>query len=181
MISNQLVTDYIEYGDVSIFLASDDYQKQRYYGWKDETQKVRVIYLVNSVLKWGQPFLVGTIGYDKVATYLYALIGQFLLEAAHIANTGTGLVIGTPVIPVATPGAAGAVTVTVGAIGSPIAANTNTYTNISFINRTVIVILDNIVLQTSGTAVTFSLNSVTGTLTFSANLSVNQVLTVIFI
>lgn len=181
MISNQLVTDYIKWGDVSIFLASDDYQKQRYYEWKDETQKVRVIYLVNSVLKWGQPYLVGTQEYDEVATYLYALIGQWLLEAANIANTGTGLVIGTPVIPTSTAGAAGAITLTVGSLGSPIPANTNTYTNALLSNRTIIVILDNLVLQTTGTPVTYSFNNATGTITFSANLSVNQVLTVIFI
>ena len=182
MISNQLVTDYIKWGDVSIFLASDDYQKQRYYEWKDETQKIRVIYMTNEVLKWGQPYLVGTEGYDEVATYLYALIGQWLLEAATIAATGTGLVIGTPVIPTSTAGAAGTITVTVGITGSPIPANTNQYTNPIMSNRTIIVVVDNVVIQPNlPSGFTYTFNNATGTIIFSLNLSVNQVLTVIYI
>ena len=107
MISNQLISDYIQWGDISVYLSDNQYQKERYYKWVDETKKTRVIYMVNEVLKWGQPYLVGEEGYDEVAIYLYSLIGQWLLQAAYIAQTGTGLVIGTPVIPTAAPGAAG--------------------------------------------------------------------------
>lgn len=182
MVTNQLVTDYIKWADVSIFLASDDYQEQRYYQWKDQTKKVRAIYLVNEVMKWGQPYLVGSEGYDKVSTYLYSLIGQWLLEAANIANTGTGLVIGTPVIPTATAGAAGTITVTVGISGSPIPANTNQYTNTIMSNRTIIVVVDNVVIQPNlPSGFTYTFNNATGTIIFSLNLSINQVLTVIYI
>lgn len=182
MISNALVTDYIKWGDISVYLSDNQYQKERYYQWKDETRKTRVIYMVNEVLKWGQPYLVGTQGYDEVAIYQYGLIGQWLLQAAAIAQTGTGLVIGTPVIPTSAPGAAGQVSVVVGGVGSPIPANSNQYTNILFIGRTLIVILDNLVVQPSpNPGFNYSFNQVTGTITFSSNLSSGQVLTIIYI
>lgn len=182
MISNQLISDYIEWADVSVFLSMDDYQKQRYYNWVDQTRKTRVIYMVNEVLKWGQPYLVGQQGYDEVAIYQYALIGQWLLEAANIANTGTGLVIGTPIIPTAAPGAAGQISIIVGASGSPIPANTNQYTNTILSGRTIIVIVDNLVVQPNNVGgFTYTFNSITGTITFNSNLSNGQVLTIIYI
>lgn len=182
MISNALVTDYIEWADVSVFLSMDDFQKKRYYQWVDETRKTRVIYMVNEVLKWGQPFLVGSQGYDEVAIYQYSLIGQWLLEAANIAATGTGLVIGTPVIPTSAPGAAGQITVVVGSVGSPIPANTNQYTNTILSGRTLVVIVDNLVVQANLlVGFTYTFNSVTGTIIFSEDLSENQVLTIIYI
>lgn len=181
MLSNATITDYIKLADVSVFLGMDEFQKKRYYKWVDETKKIRVLYMVNEVVRWGQPYLVGTQGFDFVGNYLYTLFGQWILRATQIAGTGSGLVVGTPVIPTATPGAAGTITITVGSVGSPIPANTNTYTNILFANRTIIVVLDNLVLQTVGTPVTYIFNNVTGTITFSANLSLNQVLTVIYI
>lgn len=183
MISNQLVTYYIKLGDISVFLSMDDYQKKRYYNWVDETRKVRVINMVNEILKWGQPYLVGTPGYDAVSTYLYSLIGQWLLEASYIeGGGGTGLVIGTPVIPTVAPGAAGQITVIVGSPGSPIPPNTNQYTNTILSNRTIIVIVDNLVVQPNlPSGFTYSFNTVTGTITFSSNLSSSQVLTVIYI
>jgi hypothetical protein len=91
------------------------------------------------------------------------------------------LVIGTPVIPTSTPGAAGTITVTVGVLGSPIPANTDVYTNPILASRTLVVILDNVVIQTSGTTITYSFDTMTGTITFSDNLNLNQVLTIIFI
>lgn len=182
MISNQLVTDYIEWGDISVFLSMDDYQKQRYYNWTDQTRKTRVIYMVNEVLKWGQPYLVGSQGYDEVAIYLYSLIGQWLLEAANIAQTGTGLVIGTPIIPTSAPGAAGQISVVVGGVGSPIPADTNQYTNTIMSNRIIVVVVDNLVVQPNLlSGFTYIFNTVTGTITFSENLSQGQVLTVIYI
>ena len=140
-----------------------------------------MLFRSNEVLKWGQPYLVGEEGYDEVAIYLYSLIGQWLLQAAYIAQTGTGLVIGTPVIPTAAAGAAGSISITVGAFGSPIPANTNQYTNVILAGRTLVVIVDNLVVQTSGAVFTYSFNSVTGTITFSNNLSAGQVLTIIYI
>jgi hypothetical protein len=140
-----------------------------------------LLYIVNETLKWGQPYLVGTSGYDDVANYSYALFGKWLLQASYISNTGSGLVIGTPVIPTSTPGAAGTITVTVGVLGSPIPANTDVYTNPILASRTLVVILDNVVIQTSGTTITYSFDTMTGTITFSDNLNLNQVLTIIFI
>lgn len=182
MLSNSTITDYIKWADISVYLSMDDYQKQRYYTWIDERKKTRLLYMVNETMKWGQPYLVGTQPYDMVGNYLYALFGKWLLTAVGIANSGaSGLVIGTPVIPTATAGAAGTLTFTVGITGSPIPANTNLYTNTILANRTIIVVLDNVVLQTIGTPITYSFNSITGTITFSANLNLNQVLTIIYI
>jgi hypothetical protein len=181
MLSNATITDYIKLADVSVFLGMDEFQKKRYYKWVDETKKIRILYIVNEAMRWGQPYLVGTQGFDLIGNYAYTLFGQWILEATQIAGTGSGLVVGTPVIPTTTPGAAGTITVTAGSVGSPIPANSNTYTNILFANRTIIVVLDNLVLQTVGTPVTYTFNSVTGTIIFSANLSLNQVLTVIYI
>ena len=182
MLSNSTITNYIKWADISVYLSMDDYQKQRYYTWIDERKKTRLLYIVNETMKWGQPYLVGTEGYDKVANYMYALFGKWLLTAVGVANSGaSGLVIGTPVIPTTTVGAAGSITLIVGVVGSPIPANTNLYTNLVLANRTIIVVLDNVVLQTVGTPITYSFNSITGTITFSANLNLNQVLTVIYI
>jgi len=179
MLSNEVITDYIKWADISIYLSMNDYQKTRYYNWVDQRKKTRMLYMVNESMKWGQPYLVGSQGYDEAGNYLYSLFGQWLLQASAI--TGTGLVIGTPVIPTSTAGAAGTIMIVVGASGSPIPANTNQYTNTIIASRTIIVILDNVVIQTSGGGVTYSFNTVTGTITFSANLSLNQVLTIIYI
>lgn len=182
MLSNSTITDYIKWADISVYLSMNDYQKQRYYTWIDERKKTRLLYIVNETMKWGQPYLVGTEGYDNVGNYLYSLFGKWLLTAVSVANSGSsGLVIGTPVIPTSASGAAGSITITVGSAGSPIPANTNIYTNLVLSGRTIIVVLDNVVLQTVGTPITYSFNSVTGTITFSANLNLNQVLTIIYI
>jgi hypothetical protein len=181
MLSNNVITDYIKWADISVYLSMNDFQKQRYYEWIDQRKKTRLLYIVNETLKWGQPYLVGTSGYDDVANYSYALFGKWLLQASYISNTGSGLVIGTPVIPTSTPGAAGTITVTVGVLGSPIPANTDVYTNPILASRTLVVILDNVVIQTSGTTITYSFDTMTGTITFSDNLNLNQVLTIIFI
>lgn len=182
MLSNSTITDYIKLADVSVFLGMDEFQKKRYYKWVDETAKIRVLYMVNEVLRWGQPYLVGTQGFDLIGNYAYTLFGQWILQATQIAQTGTGLVIGTPVIPTATAGAAGTITLTVGAPASPIPANTNQYTNPIMSNRTIIVVLDNVVIQPNlPSGFTYTFNNATGTIIFSLNLSLNQVLTVIYI
>ncbi len=182
MISNSLATTYTKWADVSVYLSMNDYQRERYYNWVDETKKTRILYMVNESVKWGQPYLIGTQGFDYITNYLYALFGKWLLQASAIVNSGSlGLVIGTPVIPTVVAGTAGTLTLTVGITGSPIPANSNQYTNTLLAGRVLIIVLDNIVLQTTGTPVTYSFNSVTGTITFSANLSLNQVLTIIYI
>jgi hypothetical protein len=182
MISNDLATNYIKWADISVYLSDNDYQKDRYYTWTDQTKKTRLIYMVNEVMRWGQPYKINTQSYDEIATYLYSLIGQWLLSAATIANTGTGLVIGTPVIPTEAAGAAGQITIKVGDIGSPIAANATQYTNIILSNRVLIVILDNLVIQPSPLpSFDYSFNTVTGTITFSSPLSLAQILTIIYI
>ena len=182
MISNDLATNYIKWADISVYLSDNDYQKDRYYTWTDQTKKTRLIYMVNEVMKWGQPYLINTQSYDEIATYLYSLIGQWLLSAAAIANTGTGLVIGSPVIPTATSGAAGQITIKVGDLGSPIPSNSTQYTNVLLINRVLIVILDNLVIQPSPLpSFDYSFNTSTGTITFSSPLSSGQILTIIYI
>lgn len=182
MLSNSTITDYIKWADISVYLSMNDFQKQRYYNWIDQRKKTRLLYMVNETIRWGQPFLVGTENFDKVANYSYALFGKWLLPAAAIASGGTaGIAIGTPVIPVPTAGASGTITLTVGSMGGPIPANTNTYTNTILANRTIIVILDNVVIQTTGVPITYSFNTVTGTITFSMNLNLNQILTIIYI
>lgn len=182
MLSNSTITDYIKLADVSVFLGMDEFQKKRYYKWVDETEKIRVLYMVNEVLKWGQPYLVGTQAFDLIGNYAYTLFGQWILQATQIAKTGSGLVIGTPVIPIATAGAAGTITLVVGSIGGPIPANTNQYTNPIMSNRTIIVVLDNVVIQPNlPSGFTYTFNNATGTIIFSLNLSLNQVLTVIYI
>jgi hypothetical protein len=182
MLSNATITDYIKLADVSVFLGMDEFQKKRYYKWVDETEKIRILYMVNESMRWGQPYLVGTQGFDLIANYAYTLFGQWILEATQIANTGSGLVVGTPVIPSAVAGAAGMISVTVGAVGSPIPANTNQYTNVVLAARTLIVILDNLVVQPSpAPGLNYAFNNVTGTITFSANLSAGQTLTIIYI
>jgi len=182
MLSNSLITTYIKWADVSVYLSMNDYQKERYYNWVDETKKTRILYMVNESVKWGQPYLIGTQGFDYIGNYLYALFGKWLLSASAIVDSGSlGLVIGTPIIPISTAGAAGTIIVTVGSLGSPIPANTNQYTNTIISSRTIIVILDNVVIQTSGGGITYSFNTATGTVTFSTNLSLNQVLTIIYI
>ena len=76
MLSNSVITDYIKIADVSVFLGMDEFQKKRYYKWVDETKKIRVLYMVNEVIRWGQPYLTGTQGFDLVGNYLYTLFGQ---------------------------------------------------------------------------------------------------------
>ena len=182
MLSSSVITDYIKIADVSVFLGMDEFQKKRYYKWVDETKKIRVLYMVNEVIRWGQPYLTGTQGFDLVGNYLYTLFGQWILQATQIAGTGSGLVIGTPVIPTTTPGAAGTITLIVGAVGSPIPANTSQYTNPIMSNRTIIVVLDNVVIQPNlPSGFTYTFNNATGTIIFNLNLSLNQVLTVIYI
>jgi len=182
MISNDLATNYIKWADISVYLSDNDYQKDRYYTWTDQTKKTRLIYMVNEVMKWGQAYLINTQSYDIIATYLYSLIGQWLLSAATIANTGTGLVIGNPVIPTQAGGAAGSLTIQVGVLGSPIPANTNQYTNALLINRVIIVILDNLIVQPAPiTGFIYTFNTVTGTIIFNSNLSTGQTLTIVYI
>jgi hypothetical protein len=182
MISNTLATTYTKWADISVYLSMNDYQQGRYYDWIDERKKTRVLYMTNEAVKWAQPYLNGSQGFDYIANYMYALFGKWLLTASTIVDSGSaGLVIGTPVIPTATVGASGTITFVVGITGSPMAANSNQYTNTIFVNKNLIVILNNVVIQTIGTPVTYSLNTVTGTITFSNNLSLNQVVTIIYI
>lgn len=182
MISNSLATSYTKWADVSVYLSMNDFQQNRYYNWIDERKKTRILYLTNSSVKWAQPYLVGSQSFDYITNYMYALFGNWLLKATTIVDSGSaGLVVGTPVIPISTAGASGTITFVVGTAGSPMAANSNQYTNTIFIGKTLIVILDNVVIQTVGTPVTYVFNTVTGTLTFSNNLSLNQVVTIIYL
>lgn len=180
MFDNTTVTNYTKWADVSVYLSMDEYQNERYYTWTNETKKSRVLYMTNEAVKWAQAYLLGTEGFDESVNYLYSLFGKWMLRAINIANTGSGLVVGTPVIPMFSANS-GTVTLQVGTLGSPIPANTNQYTNPILSGRTLIIILDNVVIQTVGTPITYSFNSGTGTITFSNNLSLNQVLTIIYI
>ena len=75
----------------------------------------------------------------------------------------------------------GVIDIIVGAVGSPIPANTNVYSNILIGGKTIIVFLDNIAVQLNGSGLTYTFNSTTGTITFSDLLNLNQVLTIIYL
>lgn len=182
MLTPTVISDYIAWADVSLYLSDNQYQKERYYKWVKEDKRTRLIYMSNQVLKWGQPYLVGVEGYEDVALYTYALIGPWVQEAAYIANTGSGIYIGTPVIPITSPAASGQINIEVGGVGSPIPANTKIYTNNILIGRNIVVVLDNLIVQPSPLpAFDYTFNSLTGTIEFNYDLSVGQILTIIYI
>lgn len=182
MLTPTVISDYIKFGDVSLYLSDNQYQKERYYKWINESKRTRLIYMSNQVLKWGEPYLVGIAGYEDVALYLYGLIGPWLQEAIYISGTGSGIYIGTPVIPISAPGASGQINIEVGAVGSPIPANTSTYTNNILIGRNIVVVLDSLIVQPSPLpAFDYIFNSLTGTITFNYKLNAGQILTIIYI
>lgn len=182
MLTPTVISDYIAWADVSLYLSDNQYQKERYYKWINESKRTRLIYLSNQVLKWGEPYLNGVQGYDEVALYTYSLIGPWVQEASYIADTGSGIYIGTPVLPISAPNAAGQINIEVGAVGSPIPADTDTYTNAILANRTIVVVLDSVIVQPAPLPnFSYTFNSVTGTVTFSYDLSAGQILTIIYI
>lgn len=182
MLSPTVISDYIAWADVSLYLSDNQYQKERYYKWVNELKRTRLIYLSNQVLKWGEPYLIGVEGYEDVALYTYALIGPWVQEAAYIADTGSGIYVGTPVLPITSPSAAGQINIEVGGAGSPIPANTNTYNNAILSNRTIVVVVDNLIVQPAPLPnFQYTFDNVTGTITFSYDLSGGQILTIIYI
>ena len=56
MLDNATITNYIKWGDISLYLSKDDLETERYYSWINETKKCRLIYLVKESLKFAQPY-----------------------------------------------------------------------------------------------------------------------------
>lgn len=179
MIDSTTLSNWEKWGDISLYLSKDDLEQKRYLSWVDETKKCRLIYLTKEALKFAGQFYVGTTGCDKVALYLYSLIGQWLLEASAVS--GTGVVLGLPVIPVATGVPVGQFELVVSSGGTIQPGNT-TYTNTILIGKTLIIAVDgSIVAQGLSGQFSYTFNTLTGTITFSDPLQNNQVVLITYI
>lgn len=175
MLDNATITNYIKWGDISLYLSKDDLETERYYSWINETKKCRLIYLVKESLKFAQPYY----NCDKVAIYLYSLIGQWLLEASSVS--GSGIVLGLPVLPVVASNIAGQIELIV-VDGGTIQPNDTTYTNVILKGCILIVAVDGSVISPnlSGQQ-SYTFNTATGTITFSDPLQNNQVILITYI
>lgn len=181
MYNNTTITTILVYSDISLYLGAEEYEKEKYYNWVDETDRLEMINIVADVVRYYQPYFAGTNQFDKVVGYLYALIGHWIAQAAVISGNTKGVIIGQPITPASPSTGIGQVQVIVGAPGSPIVDQQSTYTSTAFINKTIIVVVDGIIIQsTLPLQFSYSFNATTGTISFNAPLNVNQVVTVVY-
>jgi hypothetical protein len=179
MIDSTTLSNWIKWADISLYLSKNDLERERYYEWVDETEKCRLIYLVKETLKFAEQFFVGTTLCDKVALYLYALIGQWLLAASSVS--GTGIVLGLPVIPLANGVPVGQYELVV-ISGGTIQPNDTTYTNTILIGKTLILAVDGLIIsQGLSGQFSYTFNSITGTITFSDPLQNGQIILITYI
>ena len=108
MYNNATITSVLQYSDISLYLGAQDYEAERYYNWKDERERLEIIYAVSDVVSYFQPYYnslniaiqnyipsyTGNASYDQLVSYLYTSIGRWVYDAAIIAGNGTGIVVG---------------------------------------------------------------------------------------
>ena len=181
MYNNNTITTILIYSDISLYLGAEEYEKEKYYNWVDETDRLEMINIVADVIRYYQPYLGGTNQFDKLVSYLYALIGHWIAQATVISGNTKGVIIGQPITPVSPSTGMGQIQVVVGAPGSPIADQQSTYTSTAFMGKTVIVVVDGIIMQSNlPLQFSYSFNSTTGTISFNGPLNLNQVVTVVY-
>ena len=179
MIDSTTLSNWIKWADISLYLSKDDLEQERYYRWVDETKKCRLIYLVKESLKFAEQFFVGTNGCDRVALYLYSLIGQWLLEASAVS--GTGIVLGLPIIPLSTGIPVGQFEIIVSS-GGTIQPNDTVYTNTILIGKVLLLAVDGSIIASGLTGqFSYTFSSITGTITFSDPLQNGQVILITYI
>jgi hypothetical protein len=181
MYNNNTITTILIYSDISLYLGAEEYEKEKYYNWVDETDRLEMINIVADVVRYYQPYLGGTNQFDKLVGYLYALIGHWIAQAAVISGNTHGVIVGQPIAPASTSTGMGQIQVVVGAPGSPIIDQQSTYTSTLFIGKTIIVVVDGIIIETYlPLQFSYSFNAANGTISFNAPLNVNQVVTVVY-
>jgi len=181
MYNSTTITSILQYADISMFLGADEYEIEKYYNWIDETDRLEMIDIVKDVIRYYQPYLGGTSQFDRLVNYLYALIGKWIASAEVISNNPHGIISGQPIAPVNPSTGIGQVQVIVGGTGSPIPANSYSYTSTAFIGKTIIVIVDGIIIQQNlPLQFSYTFNSTTGTILFNSPLNQNQVVTVVY-
>jgi hypothetical protein len=179
MIDSNTIQSWLKWADISLYLSKDDLEQEKYITWIDETKKCRLIYLTKEALRFAEQFYVGTTGCDRVATYLYSLIGQWLLEASSVS--GDGIVLGLPVLPTVATTIAGQIELIV-VSGGTLQPNDTVYTNYILKGCILIVAVDGVILSQNLTGqTTYTFNSSTGTITFSDPLQNNQVILITYI
>jgi hypothetical protein len=116
MRTNDQITSILQYADISMFLGADEYEIEKYYNWVDETDRLELIYILDDVLRYYQPYYnslntaiqayvpgyPGNPTYDRLINFLYTFIGHWVQSAAIIANNPNGIITGQPVSTVIT-------------------------------------------------------------------------------
>jgi hypothetical protein len=181
MFNNNYISAITQYADISMFLGADEYEIEKYYNWVDETDRLELIYILNDVIKYYQPYLQGTPNFDRVVNLLYSLCGKWIAQAEVISGNKNGIIVGLPIQPVSTATGTGQIEIIVGTTGGPIPDQGNSYTNSILINRTIIVVVDGVVLQPNLLYQnSYSFNAALGTIIFNNNLNMNQVVSIIY-
>jgi hypothetical protein len=181
MFDNTTVTSLLQYADISMYLGAEEYEKEKYYNWVDETDRLEMIDIVKDVLRYYQPYKLGSNSYDKLTNYLYSLIGKWIAQATVISNNTHGIVAGQPVLPANINTGVGQIGIVVGATGSPIINGQTSYSNTILASRTIIVVLDGVSIQPNLTGqFSYTYFVTTGTITFNMPLNTGQVLTITY-
>ena len=181
MFSPSAITAITQYADIALYLGADEYEIEKYYNWVDETDRLELIYILNDVVKYYQPYLQGTPNFDRIVNLLYGSVGHWVAQAEIISGNKNGVIVGLPIQPTNPATGVGQIEIIVGATGSPIPDQGNSYTNSILISRTIIVVVDGLVLQPNlQYQNSYSFTSSTGTIVFNNPLNVNQVVSIVY-
>lgn len=90
------ITDYIEIGDASCFLAGDDMAERRFFNGGSVIKQIpESIYAANLALKSAFERNDGTPDANSMANYLYSLCGKYIGKAKSLLGTAQGVQVGS--------------------------------------------------------------------------------------
>lgn len=180
MFAPSAITAITQYADISLFLGANEYESEKYYNWIDETNRLEIIYILNDVIKYYQPYLQGTANFDRVVNLLYSYIGHWIAQAQIVSNNKNGVIVGIPIQQVSASGA-GQIQIIVGSTGSSIPDQGTSYNNAILISKSIIVVVDGFILQPNLVAQnSYTFSASTGAIIFNNPLNAGQVVSIIY-
>jgi hypothetical protein len=98
MYTNDQITSFLKYADISTYLSLNEYEVEKYYNWVDETKRTRLLYIVKENLEYYQGYYNQNNSYQNAIIYMYSLMGKWISQSITISGNPNGTIVGGSVV-----------------------------------------------------------------------------------
>jgi len=180
MYTNEQITSFLTYADISTYLSLNEYEVEKYYNWVDETKRTRLLYITKKNLKYYQGYYNQNNNYQNAIIFMYSSMGKWISQSITISGNPNGTIVGGSI---ALPGTfyGGTIAKTYTAFGSEISISFPDMIGKSCLQATRGgLAIATIITTGTPTGNSAKWNTSTGVLTFATQLAANESITALF-